>query len=288
MRIEKSKLLTIKADILTCIKTCKNYHNEYYFISNKLYDFWSTMKANYFKRMLLTEKLNNERLFMEIGMFLDIIDEINQKYSDFETIDFSIDFDSNLSHEINNIINKYSIIKNKLNLISTSNQIVNEKKFKSITFIDRSVKSYDEIKARIYAKSIDIKEIELYIKSKISNYHVSHIDISSNEIKTTEEVSSLKISVNKMRIIKNELSAKYRELNDEIDVLIEKLESVKVYYNTNNLDLLTEKLNLIKINLDILDSNFVNNINLLNNEIDEQSLLTNAISQNAWEMRHYE
>lgn len=285
MRVEKNKLNNIRNDIVSILSNCRNYQKEYYFVSNNLFIDWVGMKANYYKSILAIEKLNNERLYMEIDKFLFILDDIIKKYNLYDDLEFSPDFKEVLISNINNIINGYVSLSNKYKSINTDNVASKEKIYMNINDIEKNIESYNSIKNKIDAFDFNVKEAESFIRTKINDYSVTNLEETSKEIRIKGFTESIAFNSTRMMKLKGELSSKYAQLSDEIDSLVMKLDTIMYYYDTSNSAMLVQKINDIKKNLIILNKNFVNNINLLNKEIEEHRIVNSKISGMVEEFR---
>ena len=277
MRIDINGLKNVKKELLSHFDICKKHQKEYYFISNKLFTNWNSNKANYYKNILANEKTANEKLCFEIEAFISLINEIELKYNSYENIYFANNFDDVLLDEINSIIDKYNLIKTKYNSINTSNPVIKEKLIDNCNFINNSVTSYSDLKNKIRNINNLIDENESSIKSKIISYHIDNIEKTSREIKFKGNEEVIHFDSNKIRNVKIEMTSKYKEISDEIDNMIEQLDKICSWYDTNNSKHLIEKIDKIKINLNTQDSNFVNNINMLNDELEGHQNLMNQL-----------
>lgn len=268
MRINNVELEKIKKDIELCLEKCGEYQRDYYYTSKKLYFNWKGLSANYFNEILSNEKIQNEKLYHKIEVFLSIIDIITKKYNQYNSIEFASNFDNELIDSINKILDTYTAIKYKYSLVSSTNQGVKERIDTSIDYINKNIELYDSLKPKIKELANNINENEKYIESQLTNYSVDLIEKTPRVLKTAGHSEEIIFDSEKITLIKLELAGKYKLLNDEINILMEKLDLFNSCYNTTNSSLLFEKVSIIKRNLMTLNSNFINNIDLLNDELD--------------------
>lgn len=280
MRINSVRLREIKESIEEHLEKCKIYQKEYYYMSEELFLNWKSLKANYYKDLLIKEKNSNEKTIYKVETFLLIIDEILKKYDKYDNMEFEIDFSDVLVDNINKIIDRYVNVNYKYNMISSTNNTTIEVINKNIAFVNKSIELYNNLKSRIKELSANINESEKYIHNKLINYAIDVIEKSPKVLKIKGDAEALTFDSTKITIIKSKLEGKYKLISDEIISLIEKIDSISSYYNTGNSSLLIEKINLLKVNLKIAESNFVNDIELLNDELDAKTRLQTKLKVN--------
>ena len=268
MRINSLELEKIKSDMELCLEKCGEYQRNYYYTSKKLYFNWKGLKANYFKETLSKERIQNEKLYYKIESFLSIIDTVVKMNNQYNSIEFANNFDDELIASINKIVDKYTNIKYKYSLVGSTNQEVKEKINNSIYYIDKDVRLYDSLKSKIKELANNIKENEKYIENQLTNYYIEIIEKTPRILKVTGYSDEIVFDSENISLVKSELAGKYKLLEDEINLLIEKFDLISGCYNTTNASLLLEKINIIKRNIKIMNSNFINNIDLLNDELD--------------------
>lgn len=273
MRINNIELEKAKNDIELCLENCRGYQRDYYYTSKKLYFNWKGLKANYFKEILLKERMQNEKIFYKIESFLLIVDTLVKMNNQYDSIEFTNNFDDELIDSINKILDQYTNIKYKYSLVVTTNQEVKERINTSIDYIDKDIQIYDSLKLKIKGLASSIKENEKYIENQLTNYYVEIIEKTPRVLKVTGYSNEIVFDSEKITLIKSELAGKYKLLEDEINLLIEKLNLISNCYSTSNASLLFEKISAMKRNLKTMNSNFINNIDLLCDELNNHVAL---------------
>ena len=70
MRINSVRLREIKESIEEHLEKCKIYQKEYYYMSEELFLNWKSLKANYYKDLLIKEKNSNEKTIYKVEQIL--------------------------------------------------------------------------------------------------------------------------------------------------------------------------------------------------------------------------
>lgn len=271
MRVFTIELSELKNKMIAQLGIIKNNQKEYYFISNKLFSVWNSPKSKYLKKVLLKEKIANEKFYVEIEELISIINLIVKLYSSYDVIQYKENFDVTLKDEINKILNNYNQIKNQFNYINTKNNNTKLIIDKIIISIDNECKKYLEQKSSITDLSNIINENEKRIKDKIIEFDVSPIEKTPNELKSEETVNNLFFDKEQMILIRSELGEVYRNLSDNIDIIKDYFRNTKDLYKTRNINVLNEKIDKVIIYFKILEDNLINNLNMISNEIEIQN-----------------